>query len=205
MAQSAVTTPESASAPYTGVLGSLASFSHSYAGKAATVVAASLFVAVAAHCIVPLPFTPVPLTMGDLAVLLVGLFLGPRLAFAALALYLAEGAAGLPVFAPSGLPGLAHLMGATGGYLFAYPFAAAIAGFLVRAFRAMPRYATAAVAACVASGLIMTSGAVWFSLYLHHSAPLTLKLAVLPYLPGQVVKILAAAGIYSAGLRGRSV
>jgi biotin transport system substrate-specific component len=199
MAHSAVITPQ------TRGIGSLASFSQSYAGKATMVVAGSLFVAAASHCIVPLPFTPVPLTMGDLAVLLVGLFLGPRLAFAALALYLAEGAAGLPVFAPSGLPGMAHLLGATGGYLFSYPFAAALVGFLVRAFRAMPRYGAAAIAACLACVLIMTSGAAWLGFYLHHSAPLTWKLAVLPFLPGQAVKILAAAGIYSAGRLGRSV
>jgi len=204
MAQSALTTPQSAVVPHSSGIASLVSFSYSNVGKATTVVAASLFVAVSAHCIVPLPFTPVPLTLGDLAVLLVGLFLGPRLAFAALALYLAEGAAGLPVFAPGGLPGLAHFMGATGGYLFAYPFAAALAGLLVRAFRRMPRYAGAALAACVASALIMTSGAAWIGLYLHHSTPLTLKLAVLPFLPGQAVKILAAAGIYSAGRLGRN-
>jgi biotin transport system substrate-specific component len=183
-------------------LAAVESFSRTLPGKAVVVLSASLFVAVAAHCTVPLPFTPVPLTLGDLAVLLVGLFLGPRLAFAALALYLAEGAVGLPVFAP-GLPGLAHFFGPTGGYLFAYPFAAAIAGFLARAFRRAPRFAAAGVAAFAASLLIMTSGAAWLGFYLHHSAALTFKLAVLPFLPGQIVKIVSAAGIYSATVIGR--
>lgn len=176
---------------------SLTSLSQTFAGKAAIVVGASLFVAVCAHFTVPLPFTPVPLTLGDLAVLLVGLALGPQMAFAALALYLAEGAAGLPVFAP-GVPGLAHFFTPSGGYLLAYPFAAATAGFLARALKSLPRYASAFTGALVASALIMASGAAWVSLYLHHSAALTLQLAVLPFLPGQIVKIVSAAGIYSA-------
>jgi biotin transport system substrate-specific component len=180
---------------------SLTTFSHSVAGKAAIVAGASLFVAVCAHLTVPLPFTPVPLTLGDFAVLLVGLALAPRMAFAALALYLAEGAVGLPVFAPNGTPGLAHLLGPTGGYLFAYPFAAALAGFLGRARNRTSGYALPLTlpltAAFAASLLIMISGAGWLSLSLHHSAALTLRLAVLPFLPGQLVKIAAAAGIDS--------
>jgi biotin transport system substrate-specific component len=180
---------------------SLTSHTHTLAGKAAVVVGASLFVAVCAHFTVPLPYTPVPLTLGDLAVLLVGLALGPQLAFTALALYLA----GLPVFAPNGMPGLAHLLGPTGGYLFAYPFAAALAGFLVRALKSLPRYASAFTGAFAASTLIMASGAAWLSIYLHHSAALTLELAILPFLPGQIVKILSAAGIYTAArARGRA-
>jgi biotin transport system substrate-specific component len=176
---------------------SLSSLSQTLSGKAAIVIGASLFVAICAHFTVPLPFTPVPLTLGDLAVLLVGLALGPRMAFTALALYLAEGATGLPVFAPNGLPGLAHLLGPSGGYLFAYPVAAAIAGFLARALKLFPAYAAAFIGALTASTLIMASGAAWFGLYLHHSGSLILQLAVLPFLPGQVVKIVSAAGIYS--------
>src|ERR1022692_765230 len=69
------------------------------------VVCASLFVALCARVTVPLPFTPVPLTMQNFGVLVVGLMLGSRRGFAALALYLAEGVAGLPVFSPSLLGG----------------------------------------------------------------------------------------------------
>jgi biotin transport system substrate-specific component len=176
----------------------LDAFSHTLTGKAVIVVAASLFVAVCAHLVVPLPFTPVPLTLADLAVLLVGLALGPRMAFAALALYLAEGAAGLPVFAPTDPGGIAHLVGATGGYLFAYPFAAALASGVVRTFAKLPRYAAAFIACLVATAVIMTSGAAWLGIYTHHAAALTLKLAVLPFLPGQTVKVIAAAGIYAS-------
>jgi biotin transport system substrate-specific component len=73
----------------------------------------------------------VPITLQALAVLLVGGLLGARRGAASLAFYLALGAAGLPVFTPYGAPGLARLFGPTGGYLLAYPFAAALAGWMV--------------------------------------------------------------------------
>src|SRR5438477_13054548 len=96
----------------------------------AIVVAASFFVALCARIYVPLPGTPVPLTVQNLAVLLVGLSFGSRRGFLAMALYLAEGASGLPVFSPTGQPGIAHLIGPTAGYLIAYPFVAALVGFI---------------------------------------------------------------------------
>ncbi len=169
-----------------------------FTGKAVAVVSASLLVAVCAHFTVPLWFTPIPLTLSDLAVLLVGLLLGPRMAFAALALYLAEGAAGMPVFAPAGPGGIAQLLGPTGGYLMAYPFAAALAGAIARVPANFPRFALALTGSLAASTLLMASGAAWFSLFTHHSAALTLSLAVIPFLPGQVIKIVSAAGIYTS-------
>ena len=83
-----------------GTLEQNRSLGHSgeWAKQAAIIVSASLFVALCARVSVPLPFTPVPLTLQNFAVILVGLLLGSRRGFAALALYLAEGAAGLPVF-----------------------------------------------------------------------------------------------------------
>ena len=101
------------------------------ARQVALVVGASLFVALCAHVTVPLiPLTPVPLTVQNLAVLLVGLLLGSRRGFAALALYLIEGASGLPVFNPTGPGGIAQLLGPTGGFLMVYPLVAFLAGFL---------------------------------------------------------------------------
>ena len=92
------------------------------ARNVALVVVASLFVALCAHITIPLmPLTPVPLTVQNLGVLLVGLLLGSRRGFAALALYLIEGAAGLPVFNPTGPGGVAQLFGVTGGFLLVYP------------------------------------------------------------------------------------
>src|SRR3984893_9129474 len=87
-----------------------------WARQAVIVAAASVFVALCARLTIPLPFTPVPLTMQNFGVLLVGVTLGSRRGFAALALYLVEGAVGMPVFNPAGLGGVAQLLGPTGGY-----------------------------------------------------------------------------------------
>src|SRR6202142_1458332 len=99
-------------------------------GQAAIVIGASLFVALCARVTLPLPFTPVPLSLQNFGVLLVGLSLGSRRGFAALALYLAEGLMGMPVFSPTGPGGIAQLLGPTGGFLLAYPFVAGIAGWI---------------------------------------------------------------------------
>src|ERR1700728_4964619 len=100
--------------------------------QVALVVGGSLFVALCARITIPLmPLTPVPLTVQNLGVLLVGLLLGSRRGFAALALYLAEGAIGLPVFSPTGLGGIAQLLGPTGGFLIAYPFVAWLTGYVM--------------------------------------------------------------------------
>src|SRR5215467_2868433 len=101
-----------------------------WAQQAALVIGASLFVALCARISVPLPFTPVPLTLQNFGVLLVGLLLGSRRGFAALVLYLVEGASGLPVFSPTGPGGIAQLIGPTGGFLLAYPFVAALTGYI---------------------------------------------------------------------------
>src|SRR5438045_390304 len=99
--------------------------------QVALVVGASLVVALCARITIPLmPLTPVPLTVQNLGVLLVGMMLGSRRGFAALALYLAEGAVGLPVFNPTGLGGVAQLFGPTGGFLMVYPFVAFLAGYI---------------------------------------------------------------------------
>src|SRR5437660_11050561 len=102
-----------------------------WAKQVALVVGASLFVALCAHVTVPLPFTPVPLTLQNCGVLIVGLLLGSRRGFAALALYLAEGLAGLPVFNPMGPAGIAPVLGFTGGFLLGYAFVAGVRGVLV--------------------------------------------------------------------------
>src|SRR5438552_15586217 len=90
------------------------------------VVNGSLLVALCARISVPLPFTPVPVSLSNFGVLLVGLFLGGRLGCAALLPYLVEGSAGLPVFSNGSL----GIFGPTGGYLLAYPLVAFLAGAL---------------------------------------------------------------------------
>jgi biotin transport system substrate-specific component len=178
---------------------SLVSAHETLAGKTMIVIAASIFVAACAHLSIPLPFTPVPITMQNFAVILVGLALGPTAGFFAMALYLAEGAMGLPVFTPHSVGGVAHLLGPNAGYLFSYPLAAAIAGWIVRAMQhVISRFRSALVASTIASLPIFILGAGWLGHLLHLSGSAVWSLAVAPFLLGEVIKITAAAGIFSA-------
>src|ERR1700742_2144777 len=128
------------------------SLQESLAGKTLLVIGATAFVAACAHISFPLPFTPVPLTLQNFAVILVGMALGPVAGFSAMVLYLAEGALGLPVFTPYSAGGTAHLLGPNGGFLFSYPLAAATAGWVVRAMGPLTsRFRTALVAATTAT------------------------------------------------------
>jgi len=163
------------------------------------IVLGSLLVAVCAHVSIPLWFTPVPVTLQTFAVLLLALVLSPSLSAAALALYLVEGSVGLPVFSPHMPGGFLHLLGPTGGYLLSYPFAAALTGFLRRRF-ANQGFAPSLFAAATGSLLILLCGAIWFGIVTHQSAAAVFALAVLPFLPGDILKIIAAAGAAS-GLR----
>lgn len=96
------------------------------------VIGFALVSAAASQVAIPLPFTPVPISLQPLIVVLAGLMLGPVAGAGSMVLYLAAGAAGLPVFAPVGAPGIARFLGPTGGYLIAYPAAAFVAGALAR-------------------------------------------------------------------------
>lgn len=180
----------------------LESASQTLMGRIVVAIAATAVIAAAAHVSLPLPFTPVPLTLSDFAVLLVGMALGPVAAFSALLLYLAEGALGLPVFNPQGLGGIAQLLGPTAGYLFAYPFAAALAG-MANSFRrrGVTEFSAGILAASGASFLILSSGAVWIGYIRGLSASYVWYLAVAPFLFGAAAKIVAASLIYSSSRR----
>ena len=157
------------------------------------VLAGSALVAVCAQFALPLYFTPVPLSMAPFAVLVLGLLLSPRLAAATLAAYLAEGALGLPVFAPGPLAGIAHLMGPTAGYLLAYPFAAALIAWLSR--RGQHDFTTRLASAAAGNLAILGCGAVWMAALTHAAASSVFSLSVVPFLPGDALKVVAAAGL----------
>jgi biotin transport system substrate-specific component len=176
----------------------------SLAGRAVLAVAATAFVALCAHVSIPLYFTPVPITLQTFAVLLIGLAFGPALGASTLLLYLAEGAAGLPVFSPQGPGGIAQLLGPTGGFLLSYPLAAAAANSVVRAVRLFrPQFHAAVLAAFAADLVIFAIGAAWFAVLLHLTPAAAWSMAIVPFLLGEVLKITAAAAAYTALLRWR--
>jgi biotin transport system substrate-specific component len=164
---------------------------------AAVVLAGSALLAVCAHVAIPLWFTPVPLTLQPFAVLLLGLLLSPRLATATLAAYLLEGAAGLPVFSaiPALTSGVAHLIGPTGGYLMTYPIAAMLISFLWQ--RAGRGFSWALASAALGDLMILLGGALWFAASTHTAPWAVISLAVLPFLPGDALKVVAAAALAS--------
>jgi len=158
-------------------------------------LAFSLLTALSAQAVIPLPFTPVPITGQTFAVLLTGALLGPRLGAMTLALYLLEGGMGLPVFA-HGAAGAARLLGPTGGYLLSYPFAAALVGGLAgRGWDRRP--ATMLAAMLLGSLIVFALGAGWLAHFVGPSHAFTG--GVLPFLPGDVVKALLAAGLVPLG------
>jgi len=170
--------------------------------RAGIVLAGSALVAVCAHLAMPLYFTPVPLSLAPFAVLVIGLVLRPGLAASTLGAYLIEGALGLPVFSPTpAISGIWHLFGPTGGYLLSYPLAAALIAFLVR--RTSRGFAPAALSAALGSFVILACGAAWLAVLTHASALSVVKLAVLPFLPGDALKVAAAAALAAAWVHVR--
>jgi biotin transport system substrate-specific component len=163
--------------------------------QVALVVGASLVVALCARITIPLmPLTPVPLTVQNLGVLLVGLMLGSRRGFAALALYLVEGAVGLPVFNHTGPGGIAQLFGPTGGFLMVYPFVAFLAGYVFE--RGMKSFLRAAVAGLLAEILLFAGGLTWLYIFTHSLAKAA-YLGLYWFLAAEVIKVMLAAGIAS--------
>ena len=168
------------------------------AGQIAIVVAASLFVAVCARFSLLIPGTPVPLSLQNFAVLLVGLSLGSRRGFIALGLYLAEGAAGLPVFSPVGAPGILRFAGPTAGYLIAYPFVAALAGHIFE--RGKRTFARAISAALLGEVLLFACGVSWLYV-LTHSLARAIAFGLYWFIFAEVMKVMFAAGIASTWRR----
>jgi biotin transport system substrate-specific component len=175
---------------------------HSATGGAlrvAAVVLMTALTAAAAQISVPLPFTPVPFTLQPMVVLLGGAALGARLGMASQILYLLAGIAGLPVFAASAvLPqGALRLLGPTGGYLIAYPFAAFATGWLAE--RGFDRkYITSVIAMAAGLSLIFLCGVTWLALFAQPSpagfGP-ALTTGLVPFLPADVIKLLIAAAV----------
>lgn len=159
------------------------------------VLAFSLLMALSAQ--IAFPIGPVPITGQTFVVLLTGALLGSRLGAIAMIVYLVEGASGLPFFS-GGMGGLGHLLGRTGGYLVAFPAAAFITG----AFAEHDwdrRFPTAVAAMAIGSVVIMLSGWTWFAILTNTPMAVAFKITVLPFIPGDIIKIVLAAATLPAG------
>ncbi len=155
---------------------------------AVLVIAFSLFVALTAQ--VQIPLWPVPITLQTLGVLLTGAALGSSRGALALLLYLAEGAAGLPVFAGWSY-GMARLAGPTGGYLIGFVFAAALVGWLAE--RGWDRRVSTAAAAMLLGNLVIYAfGVSWLAVALGDVGTAIGK-GLLLFIPGDLLKIAVAA------------
>jgi biotin transport system substrate-specific component len=167
------------------------------AGRAlqvASVIAGSALMALCAQISIHVPFSPVPITGQTFAVPLIVALLGTRGATLSLVLYLAEGVAGLPVFAPTLpiLPGFLKLFGPTGGYLVAFPLAAYVTGRLLE--RGLwPSYAGRVAAIFLGSLVVFAGGAAWLAHYV--GWPLAIATGVVPFILGDVLKTLLAAAV----------
>lgn len=166
---------------------------HSLVRNVLLAIAGSLALWISAK--VHVPFYPVPMTMQTFVVLVIGAAFGWRLGAATVALYLAEGMAGLPVF--SGTPergiGLAYMAGPTGGYLAGFLLAAAVVGLLAE--RGWDRRVLPTLAAMtLGTSIIFVCGVLWLGTVIGWDKPV-LELGVWPFLPGELFKIALAAAV----------
>lgn len=159
--------------------------------QALAAVAGSILLALSAK--VTVPFWPVPMTLQVLAVFLIGAAYGRNLAVATLLLYLAEGAAGLPVFATGA--GLAYMAGPTGGYLVGFVVAAAVAGWA--ADRGLDRNPLKLFAVMLVGEIaILGLGAAWLAVLF--GAEKAIAFGVGPFIVTDIVKVALAAAIVPA-------
>lgn len=164
----------------------------------ASVVAGSLFIAGLAQVSIRLPFTPVPITGQTLGVLLVGASLGPFLGTASVGLYLVEGAVGLPFFA-GGESGLSVLgaASATGGYLWGFVLAATLVGWLAR--QGWDRSIRSSIGAMfLGEVVIYAAGVPWLMAAVDVPLHRALELGLYPFVIGDTIKLLIAAGVLPA-------
>lgn len=161
---------------------------HSVARNIAIIIGASIAISICARLSFPLPFTPVPFTLANFGLLAAGLLLGSRRAGAAALLYLAYGAMGLPVFSPAS----SGLLGVTAGYLWAFPLVAFVAGWISeRGTRSFARNLVAAIAGDV---VLFVGGIGWLFAFTH-SWQKALVLGGYWFLFGEIIKIMASAGL----------
>lgn len=177
---------------------------NSETGTSKKIVFTALFAALTAVCgfiSIPVPGTPIPIVLQNMLVVLTGLMLGPVWGVAATVLFLAAGALGLPVFS-GGTGGVARLMGPTGGFLYGYALATLAAGLIAQ----RPKYGVRTpvlrlVLATVLGFVVMyIPGVLHFMRVMDKTFSQTMTLCVIPYIPGDIVKMVVAV-LLSSKLR----
>lgn len=168
----------------------LPSRSHALLRDALLIVGASGLITLCAQVAIPLPWTPIPVTGQTFGVLLAGVLLGSRRGALACLAYLAEGAAGLPVFA-GGMSGFVPFVGPTGGYLAAFPLAACVVGALAE--RGMDRKPqTALIAMLLGSLMILALGSLRLCVLIG-DLPIGFAKGFAPFIAGELIKSVSAA------------
>ncbi|UCF04929.1 MAG: biotin transporter BioY [bacterium] len=163
--------------------------------RAARIVSFLVFMFIGAQLAVRLPFTPVPVTMQTLFVILAGVTLGARDGLIAMISYLALGLSGVPLFAGFAF-GPAVLLGPTGGYLLAFPVAAYLAGTVCE--RRGTGRALCLLTAWLGSAVILLSGTAHIALVTGSDFGNAAAIALLPFVAGELIK-----GVLVAAIAGR--
>lgn len=149
-------------------------------------------IAAASWIYIPLPFTPIPINLATLAVTLTGALLGWRYGSVSVLIYLLLGAIGIPVFAGF-TGGLGHIAGPTGGYIVGYVTSAFICGLVIELLgKDEIRWWVTALAAFLGTLSCYILGTVWFMILTHNTLAASMTLCVIPFLPGEVFKLIAA-------------
>lgn len=158
------------------------------AWQAVGVVGFALLTAVGAQIVIPVPGSPVPITLQTFFVIMAGMTLGPRLGTASMAFYLLLGMTGYHVFAAAWWsPG--NFLGPAGGYLIGFVLAQPILGVVARRGRdGWVRWRNLALAALAANAVIFAVGLIWLQLWLHAPPAQTLAMGLWPFVPGLIVK-----------------
>lgn len=162
------------------------------------VAAANLLLILCARVVIPLPWTPVPITGQTFGVMLVAVLLGPTRAAAAVGLYLLEGFVGLPVFQPFGLPGPLRFAGPTGGYLLSCPAAAYVIGWLAQGRDlGQARRSSLALLGPLLCGeaIVFLGGCAWLAVVQQMGWSTAFAAGVIPFLPGELVKMAAVLAV----------
>ena len=138
---------------------------------------------------IPLPFSPIPLSLATFGIYLSCFILGMKKGLVSCILYLLIGIAGIPVFSSFG-SGIGKVLGPTGGYLIGYLFLTALGGFFAEHFRNQLFLQLAGL--ILGTAVCYAFGTIWLAVQMHLTFSAALTIGVIPYLPGDAAKILAA-------------